>query len=156
MKYALNTEVVSLSEVPSEGYEASVERRRFDILVVDDERIIADSLTVILTRNGYCVGTAYDGVNALELIRAYPPKLVISDVIMPRMTGIELALTLQVLVPECRVLLFSGQASTADLLEKAREHDFTILNKPVHPTDMLRRVSEYVLPTRDAIYSMTN
>ncbi len=63
---------------------------------------------------------------------------------MPEMTGVELAIAVTETVPGCKVLLFSGQAATVDLLEKARRrgHDFTILTKPVHPTDMLRRISE--------------
>ena len=63
---------------------------------------------------------------------------------MPGMTGIELAIMLLSVVTDCKVLLFSGQAATVDLLAAARDigHDFAILTKPVHPTDMLRRVSE--------------
>jgi FixJ family two-component response regulator len=67
------------------------------------------------------------------------------------MTGIELAITLTQEIPECKVLLFSGQAATVDLLQEARNggHDFTTLTKPVHPTDMLRRISECLM-MRDA------
>ncbi|XCB35495.1 response regulator [Tunturibacter psychrotolerans] len=114
------------------------------ILIVDDERIIADTLSMILSRSGFSTMTAYDGLAALEIARSTPPDLVISDVMMPGMTGVELAITLAQSVPTCRILLFSGQAATVDLLEKAREagHTFTTLTKPVHPTDMLKRVSE--------------
>ena len=60
------------------------------------------------------------------------------------MTGVELAITIAQTIPTCKILLFSGQAATVDLLEKAREagHTFTTLTKPVHPTDMLKRISE--------------
>lgn len=63
---------------------------------------------------------------------------------MPGMTGVDLAITMKKSIPSCKVLLFSGQAATIDLLEKARHegHDFTTLTKPVHPTDMLRRIHE--------------
>lgn len=102
--------------------------------------------------------TAYDAKSALQLARAYPPVLLISDVVMPGMTGIELALCLEQMVPECRILLFSGQAATVDLLDEARSlgRDFRILNKPVHPNDMLRHVSEYVRPVREASHAMVN
>jgi len=45
-------------------------------------------------------------------------------------------------LPKCKVLLFSGQAATADLLERARAqgHEFDILAKPVHPTDLLAKL----------------
>ncbi|HEY6377052.1 MAG TPA: response regulator, partial [Edaphobacter sp.] len=84
------------------------------------------------------------GKAALDLARTTPPALLITDVIMPGMTGIELAIMLLEAIPACKVLLFSGQAATLDLLAAARDmgHDFSILSKPVHPTDMLRRVRE--------------
>ena len=61
---------------------------------------------------------------------------------MPGMTGVELAIHFRKLHPECKVLLFSGQAATADLLAKAREqgHDFELLTKPVHPVDLLAKL----------------
>ena len=63
---------------------------------------------------------------------------------MPGMTGVELAIMLTRSIPDLKVLFFSGQASTVDVLEKARRggHHFTALTKPVHPTDMLNRISE--------------
>jgi CheY-like chemotaxis protein len=78
------------------------------------------------------------------LANAAPPDLIITDVMMPGMTGIELAITISQTIPTCKILLFSGQAATVDLLEQARDagYNFTTLTKPVHPTDMLRRISE--------------
>ena len=114
------------------------------ILVVDDERVIADTLSVILGRNGFDAMTAYNGTSALEIATLAPPQLLISDVVMPNMSGIDLAIAIGHAVPDCKVILFSGQASTADLLAAARlaGHDFVTLTKPVHPTEMLARVSE--------------
>jgi DNA-binding NtrC family response regulator len=139
----LNNQVISIDDVPFDGRETQVERRSLDVLVVDDEQIIADSLAMILSRSGYSARAAYDGTTALKIATVRKPSLVISDVMMPGITGIELALALEVSVPQCKVLLFSGQATTVDLLESAREmgREFTILSKPVHPTDMLRRVA---------------
>ena len=70
------------------------------------------------------------------------PHLLITDVAMPGMTGIELAIHFRKTQPECKVLLFSGQASTADLLEKARAqgYDFDLLAKPIHPADLLAKL----------------
>ena len=148
MKRVLNSEIVSLDDVPFESDDRQKEYFGLDILVVDDEEIIADTLAIILTKSGYSVRSAYDGISALQRARELRPALVISDVMMPRITGIELALALETLIPKCKILLFSGQAATVDLLEKARQmgHDFAILSKPIHPDDMLRRVSEYVKP----------
>ncbi len=113
------------------------------VLVVDDERIIADTLTTILTRSGFAVMTAYDGVSALELARLVPPELLLTDCMMyPGMNGVQLGMAVANEVPDCRVLVFSGQAGTLDLLEMARErgHEFGLLPKPVHPTELLAKI----------------
>jgi DNA-binding NtrC family response regulator len=100
--------------------------------------------------------TAYDGISALKLARAVRPALLISDVVMPAMSGINLAISMTHMVPECKILLFSGQAATVDLLVDARNagYDFNTLAKPVHPTDMLKRVSE-CLTMEDAVSGQT-
>ena len=112
------------------------------VLVVDDERIIADTLSLIFSRSGFTVLTAYDARSALELASSIRPDLLISDITMaPEMTGVDLALELVKAAPDCKILLFSGQAGTMDLLSNARAagHSFTLLAKPVHPTALLAR-----------------
>ena len=80
-------------------------------------------------------------------VRLRPPILErqrsrFSDVVMSGITGIETAIRARVILPSCKVLLFSGQAATANLLEKARAqgYEFEILIKPVHPSDLLARI----------------
>ena len=65
--------------------------------------------------------------------------MLISDVIMADLNGIDAAIRIRALLPNIKILLFSGQAATADLLEKARAdgYEFEILAKPVHPQDLL-------------------
>jgi DNA-binding response OmpR family regulator len=86
----------------------------------------------------------YDGDSALETALLNPPEMLITDVVLPGMTGIELAISVRRIFPDCKIILFSGQASTADLLANARAdgHHFTLLNKPLHPQDLLARVSD--------------
>ncbi|MGE0407516.1 MAG: response regulator [Candidatus Korobacteraceae bacterium] len=112
------------------------------VLVVDDERVIADTLTIILNQHGFEASAVYTGTAAVEQARSVKPDLVISDVIMPDMNGIEAAINIRKFLPACKVLLFSGQAATADLLETARSqgHEFEILAKPVHPQDLLAKL----------------
>src|SRR5277367_925648 len=116
----LKTEVVPLTEVPKKDAAVRPRKRQPVVLVVDDERVIADTLSIILSKSGFSTMTAYNGESALELALANPPELLISDVVMPGMTGIDLAITLTKTIPGCKVLLFSGQAATVDLLEEAR------------------------------------
>jgi CheY-like chemotaxis protein len=118
------------------------------IMVVDDESVIADTLAAILSRSGYATVAAYDGEEALETALISPPEMLITDVILPGMNGIELATTIRRIFPDCKILLFSGQAASADLLAPARNagHHFTMLGKPIHPSELLARVSESLRP----------
>jgi DNA-binding NtrC family response regulator len=109
------------------------------VFVVDDEAVIAQTVAIILNRAGF-EASAFDHPDkALAARTELTPDLLISDVMMPGMTGVELAIQFREVQPECKVLLFSGQAATADLLEEAREqgYDFDLLSKPVHPADLL-------------------
>ena len=111
------------------------------LLVVDDEWLIVESLSMILTQAGFAVMKAYDGASAIEMARLIPPDLLITDVAMPGMNGIELAVSLVCMVPDSRVLLFSAHAQTQDLTEARKAgFDFPLLTKPVHPCTMLENV----------------
>jgi CheY-like chemotaxis protein len=136
--------VVPLEQVPASLPVNGSKKHRPVVLVVDDESAIADTLAEILTLNGYAAMPVYDGEEALETALLMPPELLITDVMLPGMSGIELAITMRRIFPDCKVLLFSGQAATTDLLTSAKRsgHEFTLLIKPVYPTDLLRRVSE--------------
>jgi DNA-binding NtrC family response regulator len=135
---------VPVSQIPAENSLDSGKEHRPVVLVVDDECIIADTLSAILARNGYAVMTAYDGFAALEIARLVPPELLITDVVMPRMSGIDLAMKILETASDCNVILFSGQDVTAALLapvERA-EYRFEVLRKPLHPAVMLEHVAE--------------
>jgi CheY-like chemotaxis protein len=112
------------------------------VLVADDEQVIANTLAIILNQAGFEARAVYSGEKALEELDSFQPDMLISDVIMTGMTGIEVAIETRKKLPNCKVLLFSGQAATADLLERARVqgHEFDILAKPVHPTDLLAKL----------------
>lgn len=112
------------------------------VLVVDDERIIADTLAMILNQSGFQARAVYSGEKALELAVTYSPDMLITDVIMADLNGIDAAIKIRAMLPEIKILLFSGQAATADLLEKARAqgYEFEILSKPVHPQDLLSKL----------------
>jgi DNA-binding NtrC family response regulator len=120
------------------------------VFVVDDEHVIASSLAMILCyQGGFHARSFNDPTEALNAARCDPPDLLISDVVMPSLSGIELAAGIRTLCPDCKVLLFSGHASTADMLESARlnGYDFEVLSKPVHPGDLLARIRNLTEPT---------
>jgi CheY-like chemotaxis protein len=112
------------------------------VLIADDERVIADTLAMILNQSGFEARAVYSGEQALELAPTFEPDMLISDVIMADLNGICAAIRIRALLPRIKILLFSGQAATADLLEKARAkgHEFEIMAKPVHPQDLLSKL----------------
>lgn len=116
------------------------------ILVADDERTIANTLARILNASGFQAKAVYSGETAVEVAKDLLPDVLITDVVMPGIDGIEAAIHIQAIVPRCRIILFSGQASTADLLERAeaKGHHFEILTKPVHPQVLLDHLAATV------------
>ncbi len=114
------------------------------ILVVDDEVIIADTIVQILNRNGFIAEAAYSGVQAIELATMHCPELVLSDVMMPHVDGVEAAIAIRHHCPDTRIVLFSGQAATVEILERARErgHNFELLPKPIHPTQLIKHLRQ--------------
>jgi len=118
------------------------QNRPFRIFVVDDEAIIGITLSKILGNSGYDARYFTDPVQALEEARKQKPDLLLSDVMMPKLSGIELAIAVREASPESEVLLLSGQSGTVDLMETARQrgHEFTLMHKPVHPTELLAHI----------------
>ncbi len=112
------------------------------VLVADDEQVIANTLAIILNQAGFEARAVYSGEKAIESLDTFEPDMLISDVIMTDMNGIDAAIKIRGMLPKCKILLFSGQAATADLLDRARNqgHEFEILAKPVHPQDLLARL----------------
>jgi DNA-binding NtrC family response regulator len=122
-------------------YDASGVRR---VLIVDDERVISETLTVILSKHGYATKAACSGEEAVDLARVFEPDLLISDVVMSGMTGIEAAYEILSFLPSCKVILFSGLATISKLLPNCHRqtHNFEILAKPVSPDTLLDRISK--------------
>ena len=123
---------------------AGIERVLPLVLVVDDEPLIAETLAAILNNSGLAALTAPDALAALEIAQLIPPEMLISDVAMPGMNGFDLAIEVTKAIPDCEIILFSGQATSGEMeaLNHAAGRDFVTLVKPVHPADLLKRVYE--------------
>jgi CheY-like chemotaxis protein len=141
---------VPIDEVPRQGSLLGAVANRPVVLVVDDESVITDTLAEILNRSGYTAIPAYDAEEALEIALLMPPELLLTDVMLPGMNGIELAVKVRRIFPDCKILLFSGQAATTDLLASAARdgHRFDLLSKPIHPGDLLRHVTVGLKPQK--------
>lgn len=109
------------------------------VLIVDDEKVIANSLALIFNREGYEARAVYSAEEALQVLPEFQPEIAILDVVLPRMNGIDLAILMNAECPNCDVTLFSGQAITQELQAEAntKGHPFKILPKPLHPTELL-------------------
>lgn len=120
------------------------DNKRRRVIVADDEHVIADTLAYILNQAGFEATAVYTGLEAVDLAHRIKPDLLVTDVIMPDMNGIEAAINIRGFLPSCKVLLFSGQAATAGLLEEARKrgYEFEILSKPVHPQDLVAKLRQ--------------
>ena len=119
--------------------------KRLVTFVVDDEHLIATTLELILlSEGGFAVRSFVDPFDALRAAQSEVPNLLIADVVMPNMSGIVLAIQVRRLFPECRIMLFSGDIATGDLLLEARTrgYEFNVLAKPINPTELLAKIRE--------------
>lgn len=115
------------------------------ILVVDDQEMIADSLLDILNGAGFRAVAAYDGASALRMAELAQPDYLLTDVVMPVMNGVELAIAIRKKYPATRIVLFSGQVGISDILTEGKQqgYEFELIAKPIHPDkliDQLKRI----------------
>ena len=134
----------------SSGREASGQKLA-KVLIADDQRVLADTLGVILRWSGFQTLAAYSAESAIEMARSEKPDLVITDVIFKgeQLSGVDVALHVQKMLPSCKILLFSGDDSSAAVLAKAHAdgHQFQFLQKPVYPEEMLDKLG-IAMPAR--------
>jgi CheY-like chemotaxis protein len=148
----LRFSVIPIAEIAS---SAGGSQERPFVLVADDDPLIADTLTAILSMNGFTAVAAYDGSSALEIAEKTAPALLLSNIAMFGMNGVELAAALIEKVPACKVILLSG--TTLDKLLKARAagYGFPVLTKPIPPEVLLDYISN-CLESRKPVDSSSN
>jgi CheY-like chemotaxis protein len=130
--------------VPGRSQGSWFTGKKLKIIVADDEPLIALTVSEILEDEGFDVITVADGKAAVEAAREISPDLILTDVLMPKMNGIELGKTVRNFLPQCRIILISGQAATGDLLKRARDegHEFEVVTKPIQPDALIALVRE--------------
>lgn len=114
-------------------------RRKPVVMIVDDEPVIRETILEILNDEGFEAIGMSSATQALAWVERIMPDVILTDVVMPGTSGIELAASVAEKYPECRVVLFSGQSAATDLVERARAqgHDFDLLPKPLDPEVLL-------------------
>ncbi len=120
------------------------QRRQPRILVVDDHTLIADTLAEILGNAGFDAVAAYGGREALEVASHFHPDWLISDVLMPQMNGVELAIAIRKNYPMVTIVLLSGQTGISEILEEGQRkgYEFELIAKPIHPLKLIERLKE--------------
>ncbi len=114
------------------------------ILVVEDEKDARDFLAILLEMEGYVVSTATDGLEALKKIEIEPPDMIISDISMPNLDGVDLVKTLRS-SPEFRdipVLMLSAYGS-GNLISAINAGANHAMRKPVNVESLLKNVREW-------------
>lgn len=109
------------------------------VLVVDDEAGMRDTLVDILTSAGYTVTPAEDGAAALALARTNPYDVIVMDIRMPAMTGVEVLATLD--HPPPQIVLMTGYAVDEQLRQARENNAFAIMQKPFQVPYLLRIVA---------------
>ena len=143
---------VPLTELAEKGLIPDATPPAAYVLVIDDERLIADTLVQILRNAGYSASAEYDGESALESANLVPPEIVIADIRLPGINGIEVGIAIADSVPDATILLFSAQADSVDLSEARRlGHDFPLLRKPLDPEDLLDNIRKYTTHNKIAM-----
>ena len=115
------------------------------ILLVDDVQNVRDSLGAILMEEGYSVKLASNGVEAMKILNQSPVDVIVSDILMPEMDGVELATNVTKLYPEIKLILISGGGSQTSsdhkydylLISQKLTGINNLLKKPFNPKELI-------------------
>lgn len=114
-------------------------------MVVDDERMVADTLGMIFEKRGFECQVLYTGAEAVASSEGYCPELIVCDLSMPGMGGLEVVASVTSRCPNCRVLILTGHYSGLRAARKwARTYTglSRVLTKPVPPAILLQEANE--------------
>jgi DNA-binding response OmpR family regulator len=110
------------------------------VLIVDDEREFATTLAERLLLRGYDARAVFTAAEALAEVAAAPPDVVLLDLNLPGVRGVELLLTLRQLLPHGEIILLSGHLDLAEKIEGVRIDAFGLLLKPVELSELIAKI----------------
>jgi two-component system, chemotaxis family, chemotaxis protein CheY len=115
------------------------------ILIIDDDRMVRETLKIVLTTAGHEVAMANDGKEGLSLVGTFQPSLIITDILMPEKEGVETIQDLRQLVPDLPIIAISGGGRVGNMsFLKVAQHfgaDRTFA-KPFEPDDILGAITD--------------
>ena len=133
----MNRQVKAICTTSDERHKTSAQAA---ILVIDDEESMRDSCCQVLSKNGYRVETAEDGDSGLQKVRQMKPDLVLVDLKMPGMSGMELLEKIEDIDPNIVSVVITGYATIESAVEAMKRNAYDFLPKPFTP-DQLRIVA---------------
>lgn len=112
------------------------------VLVIDDEEIVRISCRKCLTPEGYEVDVAANGADGLRLTRENPYDLILTDLKMPDMDGMEFLMTMKEIQPEAKVIMITGYSTVEHAEEARRRGAYNYIEKPFTPDTLITAVKE--------------
>lgn len=123
-------------------------KNKINILLVDDEKEVTDILSKRLTRRGYVCRTAQNGQEALDSMGQQVSEIIVMDVKMPVMDGLETLHKILEVWPDSQVILLSGHADMTIAVQAMEEGAFGYLMKPVDFEDLLFKIEDATTQSR--------
>lgn len=114
---------------------------KFKILIIDDEQNIRDIFSLLLEEQGYEVETAENGTSSLEKIKFFKPDLLLLDMNLPDINGIEVLAQVKVLHPETDVIIITAFGTIKNAVEATRQGAYDYLEKPIDNDELLLLIS---------------
>ena len=114
------------------------------VMVVDDDATLRETLAELLEIWGYQAETASDGLDALEKMRSFLPRVVISDLQMPRMGGMQLLQTVRRSFQEVTCIIVKGARSAANAVQASTAGALDFLEKPIDPLRLYLDLQEFL------------
>ncbi len=111
------------------------------ILIIDDENLFREDLAFMLQREGYDCATAEDAERGLERLNEFKPDIVLSDIVMPGKSGIELLSDIAREQPNCAVIIMTAFGTLETAIDAFRKGAVDYVLKPVVPGDLLRKIA---------------
>ncbi|MFH1540241.1 MAG: response regulator [Elusimicrobiota bacterium] len=114
------------------------------ILVADDDTSISSTLSAILKEKGYDVEVASTGEDTIKKLQIGDWKLVILDVKLPDINGLELSEKIKKIKPDTKIIMITGFSNEKDIIEAVKKEGFTCMYKPFNPEDLVCAIKKIV------------